>query len=117
MSLLDNIFIAIFSKKVGEDNFGNKYYESNNCDYLGQVKRQIIYKGGVEPSKIPPIWHAWMHYMVEDSPNDEDMDKDKFAWQQVNLPNQAIVNSSRLIKNETSKALYNRWEPMKSNSI
>lgn len=107
MSLLDNFLIAIFSRKIGEDYLGNKYYESKNCDYLGQVKRKILYKGEMQPSKIPPMWHAWLHYLIEDVPNDQD----SFARQQIYLQNLAIINSSRIMKNKTSGTLYNRWNP------
>ena len=45
-----------FGKFVGEDEFGNKYYENKK-----RKKRWIIYKGEIEATKIPIEWYSWMH--------------------------------------------------------
>ena len=49
--------------KVGEDNQGNIYYREKDGD-----KRWVIYKGEVEASRIPPEWHAWLHYTIDETP-------------------------------------------------
>ena len=48
---------------VGEDEFGNRYYRERN----GR-KRSVIYNGVAEASRIPPGWHAWMHYRSDHPP-------------------------------------------------
>lgn len=98
-SRMNSFFIAFFYKKVGEDAFFNKYYASKKLDYLGRNKRFIVYKGESEPAKIPPMWHAWLHHMINEVPH-----INNFPWQKNHLLNTAsedkIVNSS-----------YNRWKP------
>ena len=54
------------SKRIGEDEFGNVYYESN------KGKRYVQYAGAAEASSIPPGWHGWMHYRVDTPPSQED---------------------------------------------
>ena len=41
-------------KRVGEDEFGNVYYEDRNG------KRHVQYAGYADASSIPPGWHGWM---------------------------------------------------------
>ena len=69
--------------RVGEDSFGNKYYRSKNLDNYGRAKRWVVYNGQPEASKVPPEWHAWLHYMVEDPL----LDKVRYDWQKDHLPN------------------------------
>jgi NADH dehydrogenase (ubiquinone) 1 alpha subcomplex subunit 12 len=44
---------------VGEDQFGNRYYEDNNTWYTR--KRWVIYKdmSTYNPTSVPPEWHGW----------------------------------------------------------
>lgn len=106
MSLINNFFISIFSKEVGKDEYGNRYYESKKQDYLGRTKRQVIFNGKVEASKIPPMWHAWLHYMVNELPNNN-----KFAWQQNYLPNLSETKlATKIIDNNLIKQKYTRWK-------
>lgn len=53
-----------FGKRVGEDEFGNVYYEGGMSSY-GLPKRWVIYKGYAEASAIPPGWHGWMHHRTD----------------------------------------------------
>ena len=50
------IHTILFGKLVGQDNFGNKYYQAKSG------RRWVIYKGEVEASKIPNEWYSWMHH-------------------------------------------------------
>ena len=45
-----------YGKLVGQDNFGNKYYESKNG------KRWVIYYDEIDASKIPVEWYSWIHF-------------------------------------------------------
>lgn len=108
MSLINNFFILTFSKKVGKDQYGNRYYESKKHDYLGRARRQVIYKGKVDASKVPPMWHAWLHYMVSELPNEDN----KFPWQQDYFHNVSSTNySTKAVDTNISKQKYNRWKP------
>lgn len=69
MIVIDKIFTYLTSNYVGIDEFGNKYYVSKfRKDYLGHLARYVIYNGMTEPSKVPPMWHAWLHHLRKDAP-------------------------------------------------
>ena len=53
------------SKRVGEDELGNVYYQSRDG------KRYVQYADYAEASAIPSGWHGWMHYRVDTPPSDE----------------------------------------------
>ncbi|XP_059146749.1 NADH dehydrogenase [ubiquinone] 1 alpha subcomplex subunit 12-like [Physella acuta] len=56
---------------VGEDKFGNKYYE-NKYYFIGR-SRWVSYPQSVgfdyDASQIPPEWHRWMHYIADEPPS------------------------------------------------
>lgn len=79
MSILDKIWIKITSKHIATDNNGNEYYQSKKTDYLGRNARYVIYKDAPEPSTVPPIFHAWLHYLSDKIPDSSKI-KD-FIWQ------------------------------------
>jgi NADH:ubiquinone oxidoreductase subunit len=83
MSFIDKFLVGFFNKQVGEDRFGNSYYSSMRKNYLGKEKRFVVYKGVVEPSKVPPQWHAWLHHLSDELPKRES----SYSWQQNYLPN------------------------------
>jgi len=64
---------------VGEDKYGNKYYESKTA------RRWVIYNGLVEASRVPPDWHGWLHHTFADPPTTAPF-KSK-AWEQEHKPN------------------------------
>ncbi|WP_341763593.1 NADH-ubiquinone oxidoreductase subunit NDUFA12 family protein [Candidatus Tisiphia endosymbiont of Beris chalybata] len=109
MSFINNLFIYIFSKEVGKDKFGNKYYVSRKQDYLGRFKRQVIYNGKVEATKVPPLWHGWLHYMIDELPNNNN----PFSWQLEYTPNISGTKLANVLteKHEV-KGKYNKWKPL-----
>jgi NADH:ubiquinone oxidoreductase subunit len=54
-----------FGRRVGEDQFGNIYYEGDGG------RRWVQYNGPAEPSMIPPGWHGWMHKRTNTPPSEE----------------------------------------------
>merc|ERR1712166_1219669 len=65
-------YMLPYVKKVGEDQFGNEYFEDNGTVENPQMKtrQRIVRYGGannvvfnlpVETSVIPPEWFAWMN--------------------------------------------------------
>ena len=66
------IYTLFFGKFVGSDGFGNRYYSNS------KGKRWVIYKKGVESSKIPPEWHLWIHFLTKNKPHEN---AKKFLWQ------------------------------------
>lgn len=91
MLLINRLSIKLFAKKVGTDQYGNTYYISNRKDYLNQPKRYVIYKGMDEPSKVPPMWHAWLHYTTDTVPTKFTQ---KYQWQKEFTPNLSGTNGA-----------------------
>jgi len=69
--------------KVGQDEFGNTYYQGGVFD--GRPRRWVIYKGYSEASDIPPGWHGWMHHRTDTPPTDEKYTPRE--WQKPHQPN------------------------------
>ncbi|MCB1483998.1 MAG: NADH:ubiquinone oxidoreductase subunit NDUFA12 [Hyphomicrobiaceae bacterium] len=62
-------------KLVGEDTFGNRYYiQRSGVGPLGVPARWVTYKNLSEASQVPPEWHGWLHYTVDELPTDERYD-------------------------------------------
>ncbi|RMZ92279.1 hypothetical protein DV736_g504, partial [Chaetothyriales sp. CBS 134916] len=56
---------------VGQDRFGNKYYE-NLEEELPLRTRWVDYKVyELDASQIDPGWHAWMSYLVDKPPSED----------------------------------------------
>lgn len=55
------------AKKVGEDEYGNIYYQGGH-DSEGRPRRYIVYADISEPSLIPAGWHGWMHHKTDSLP-------------------------------------------------
>ena len=70
-----------FGKLVGEDQFGNKYYENKK-----RKKRWVIYNGEIDATKIPVNWYSWMHFI--NNKIEEVHDLKKYDWQKNHLSNQ-----------------------------
>lgn len=73
-------------KLVGEDEFGNRYYvQRTGVGPLGVPARWVTYKNLSEASLVPPDWHGWLHYTVDELPT-----SGKYRphpWQKVHRPN------------------------------
>jgi NADH:ubiquinone oxidoreductase subunit len=53
----------ISGRAVGQDKFGNRYYQNKSG-----ARRWVIYSGTVEASRVPPEWHGWLHHTFRDPP-------------------------------------------------
>ena len=62
-------------KKVGEDYFGNFYYESKD-----KKNRWCIYSNESEASKISPEWNSWLRFISVARPKDNDTTHE---WQKL----------------------------------
>src|SRR5690606_31590293 len=71
---------------VGQDEFGNKYYEAKDTSdsYDGRKRRWVIYDGYAEASKVPPDWHGWLHYTFDEPPTVAPLPRK--AWEKEHLP-------------------------------
>ncbi len=116
MSIQNFIFTLIRGKKVGEDVYGNRYYTSTKKAgaHIGRrdkARRWVKYNGKVEPSKVPPMWHAWLHYMSDELPTEQE----GFEWQKEHLPNLTGTGKNYTPVNTESKTepkgTYSSWNP------
>ena len=85
------IYTLLNGKFVGEDQFGNKYYSNS------KGKRWVIYKNGIEASKIPPEWHLWIHSMVTQKPTNK---ANRYFWEKEYREN--LTGTKRAFKPEGS---------------
>ncbi|OYV56079.1 MAG: NADH:ubiquinone oxidoreductase [Acidiphilium sp. 20-67-58] len=71
---------------VGQDSFGNRYFEERTPTRPdGRKRRWVIYAGGArEASMVPAEWHAWLHFLT-DEPLSETARR---PWQKPHQPNQ-----------------------------
>ena len=53
---------------VGEDEYGNRYYEEKKPSLEGRKRRYVIYRNLAEASLVTPDWHGWMHHIVDEPP-------------------------------------------------
>ncbi|MFV9875226.1 MAG: NADH-ubiquinone oxidoreductase subunit NDUFA12 family protein [Rickettsiales endosymbiont of Dermacentor nuttalli] len=106
--------VWLFAKKVGEDNFGNKYYLSKCLNAEKKPKRIILYKGVAEPSKIPPLWHSWIHYKTDVVPN-----SNTYQWQNKRTVNMTGTDLAYMPPGHVNKEAkhdrtindYQPWQP------
>ena len=65
------IYTALKGRRIGQDAYGNIYYEAKSeVTAEGKKKRWVIYNGLAEPTKVPPSWHGWLHYTLDITPTD-----------------------------------------------
>merc|ERR1711934_339258 len=69
-------YLNASSQKVGEDEFGNKYYEDTSNGKMRGRDRWVVYDGPgngsvydwpQQASAVPPTWHGWLH-QTDDRP-------------------------------------------------
>jgi NADH:ubiquinone oxidoreductase subunit len=72
---------------IGEDETGNRYFESRNkrFNYDGRNRRFVIYKGYPDASKVTPDWHGWLHHTFDEPPVRAPLKRR--AWEKDHQPN------------------------------
>lgn len=118
MNILSELYIHFKYSKVGQDQFGNTYHESTKADPHTRLnKRVVLYKGIAEPSKIPALWHAWLHHYLTECP-DKSSD-DNCSWYKEKTPNLTGTNFAHFpsgyiahnSKRNKVSSDYNAWSP------
>ena len=100
-------------KKVGEDYFGNFYYESKD-----KKNRWCIYSNEAEASKISPEWNSWLRFISVAIPKDNDA---THKWQKLfngNLTGLDSAYKPRFVRTSGSEedldsyqSDYKAWKP------
>ena len=60
-----SLFTALKGRLVGRDAEGNRYYEERRPRAGARQRRWVLYANQVEASRVPPEWHAWLHYTTD----------------------------------------------------
>lgn len=83
--LVNKIWILLTCKYVGNDEFGNKFYQSRFTNRpFNRKSRHVIYNGITEASKVPSRWANWIHFQVDEPPKSNDLN---YKWQELHKPN------------------------------
>ncbi len=69
MTIGTRLFTMLRGAMVGTDTDGNRYYLDKRAAVGGRRKRWVLYHGTAEASKVPPDWHAWLHYTIDEPPS------------------------------------------------
>ena len=83
MNIGTRLFTLLRGRQIGRDADGNIYYEERRGRSGWRRRRWVAYAGTPEASKVPPEWHAWLHYTT-DSPLPAAARR---PWQKPHLPN------------------------------
>ncbi|MDP4725090.1 MAG: NADH-ubiquinone oxidoreductase subunit NDUFA12 family protein [Alphaproteobacteria bacterium] len=70
MHLWIRLYLKWNGQLIGADPYGNQYYQEKKYSPKRRQRRFVLYKGTEEASKVPPLWHSWLHYTTNDVPND-----------------------------------------------
>lgn len=101
------------AEQIGEDEFGNRYYQDKKPLKLGHKRRWVIYNGISEASKISADWHGWMHHTAPQPPEVQK----KYFWEKQHQPNLSGTDAAYFpkgsIKNKTHPEIlpYQPWRP------
>ncbi len=116
MTITTKLYTLFNGKQVGVDEFGNRYFVQKSVSKNSRAKRWVLYNGKAEPSKVPALWHGWLHYSHDNIPSSNDR---KYAWEKQHLPNltgtkNAYAPTGSLLgsaKAAKTTAEYEAWQP------
>jgi NADH:ubiquinone oxidoreductase subunit len=84
--LSTKLYTASRGKRIGQDQFGNTYYEDTAGNGpAGKPRRWVIYAGYADASTVPAEWFGWLHYIVDVPPAEETYQQR--AWEKPHVPN------------------------------
>ncbi len=81
------------AKKVGQDEFGNRYYRAAPRKGYKRERRWVIYRGAPEASAVPPEWHGWLHHQTDEAPAETERSFRR-PWQKPHQPNMTGTNQA-----------------------
>ncbi|HCR86452.1 MAG TPA: NADH:ubiquinone oxidoreductase subunit NDUFA12 [Alphaproteobacteria bacterium] len=119
-SIGTKLFTLFFGQKVGEDVFGNIYYQTrkpqSTVGRYNKNRRWVIFNGKNEPSKVPAEWHGWLHFSFDEIP---DIKVKGYYWQKSHTPNLTgsdlmylpYGHKESIGKREKATGDYKPWKP------
>ena len=85
-SRLTTVLQTLFcGSRVGQDEFGNRYYRERRTPAGQRERRWVMYAGEPEASKVPPEWHIWLHHTAKNPISGESPFHK--SWQTAYQPN------------------------------
>ncbi|MDA9930261.1 NADH:ubiquinone oxidoreductase subunit NDUFA12 [Alphaproteobacteria bacterium] len=85
MDFVTKLHLRFYTRLIGSDAFGNKYYEERKARPHKPPRRYVRYNGIDEASKVPAEWHGWLHHTEDLPPPAEGYGRHE--WQQEHVPN------------------------------
>jgi NADH:ubiquinone oxidoreductase subunit len=73
------------ARSVGEDSFGNRYFEDKKPREGLPSRRWVVYRGYADASKVPPDWHGWLHHTFNEPPTVSPLPAK--SWETQHQPN------------------------------
>ena len=99
-----------FGQPVGEDDQGNKFYQSKDGK-----RRWVVYNGEAEASRVSPDWHGWLHFTYDAPPTKEPLARK--TWEKDHVPNLTGTDAayrpagSLLAAAPADRRDYEAWSP------
>ncbi|MGB1077693.1 MAG: NADH:ubiquinone oxidoreductase subunit NDUFA12 [Bdellovibrionales bacterium] len=81
------------AKCVGQDPYGNKYYQAPARNGYNHPRRWVRYKNTPEASSVPAEWHGWLHHQTDDFPS-QDEKSFRRKWQKPHKSNMTGTTES-----------------------
>lgn len=85
MTIGTRLFTLFRGAGVGEDSDGNRYYREKRHPASRRERRWVVYRGAAEASRVPPVWHSWLHHTSDTVPTEDT--RPKRSWQKDHVPN------------------------------
>jgi NADH:ubiquinone oxidoreductase subunit len=117
MSIGTRLHTWLNGEFVGEDEFGNRYYQEKRQPPKGLRRRRwAMYNGAPDPTRVPAEWHAWLHYTVDQPLKRDTQVKPWLAEHKPNLTGSAGAylppgHDLRGGQRERTAADYEAWKP------
>ncbi|KAK7792921.1 hypothetical protein R5R35_007999 [Gryllus longicercus] len=101
---------------IGEDKYGNKYFE-NKMYFYGR-NRWVEYADQVglsyDGSQVPAEWYGWLHYKT-DLPPSKDPSRVKYPWMADHTENKSGTEGA-YVPYSTTRPKIEAWVPPKQQS-
>ncbi|CAH2083869.1 unnamed protein product [Euphydryas editha] len=102
---------------VGEDQFGNKYYE--NPRYFYSRNRWVEYSDNFnmnyDGSQVPAEWFGWLHYKT-DLPPHKDPNRPKYKWM-IEFTENMSGTTGQYVPYSTTRPKIEPWVPKPKSSV
>ncbi len=111
------LYTWLKGQRVGSDEFDNVYYIERKKSTSRRRKRWVVYNGIVEASKIPALWHGWLHYTFDETP--DKLNIVRHDWETPHIPNLTGTKGAYLPDGHLARggeralttADYQAWQP------